>query len=168
MNRLIGKLSFIITLLWVAVIFSFSLQPADTSSQLSLGVGQWLIELLPEAFADKLLFMPQEQLEFLHTLLRKAGHFSEYLILSMLSMFTVLQSELRHKIWIALGFCLLVASADETIQLFVSGRSGQVSDVVLDLVGALCGILILLGVRKLLEGYNVWKKNKKEQMFEKS
>lgn len=149
MKRHIVKISFIITLLWVAVIFSFSLQPADTSSQLSLGVGHWLIELLPEAFADKLLSMPQEQLEFLHTLLRKVGHFAEYLILGVLSMFTVLQTELRHKKWVALGFCVLVASVDETIQLFVSGRSGQVSDVVLDLVGALCGILILIGVRKL-------------------
>ncbi len=142
MNKLTGKLSFITTLLWVAVIFSFSLQPADTSSQLSLGVGHWLIELLPAAFADKLLSMSQAQLEFLHTLLRKAGHFSEYFILGMLSMFTVLQSKFCHKKWMGPGFCLLVASIDETIQLFVSGRSGQVSDVVLDLVGALCGIAL--------------------------
>ena len=149
MKRHIGKVSLTITLLWVMVIFSFSLQPADTSSQLSLGVGHWLMELLPSAISDKLLSMPQAQLEFLHTLLRKAGHFSEYFILGMLSMLTVLQSEFCHKKWIGPGFCLMVASVDETIQLFVSGRSGQVSDVVLDFVGALCGILILLGVRKL-------------------
>ena len=149
MKRHTGKISLTITLLWVMVIFSFSLQPADTSSQLSLGVGHWLIELLPSAISDKVLAMPQAQLEFLHTLLRKAGHFSEYFILGMLSMFTVLQSKFCHKKWMGPGFCLLVASVDETIQLFVSGRSGQVSDVVLDLVGALCGILILIGVRKL-------------------
>ena len=47
------------------------------------------------------------------------------------------------------GFCLLVASVDETIQLFVSGRSGQVSDVVLDFVGALCGITLLLIIIKV-------------------
>ena len=149
MKRHTGRISFIITLLWAMVIFSFSLQPADASSELSLGVGHWLIDLLPSAISDKVLAMPQTQLEFLHTLLRKAGHFSEYLILGMLSMFTVLQSRFCHKKWMGLGFCLLVASVDETIQLFVSGRSGQVSDVVLDFVGALCGILILLGVRKL-------------------
>lgn len=149
MKRHTGKIGLVITLLWVIVIFSFSLQPAHASSQLSLGVGHWLIELLPPGLADKLLAMPQEQLQLLHTLLRKAGHFSEYLILGVLSMFTVLQTELRHKIWIGLGFCLLVASVDETIQLFVSGRSGQITDVVLDCVGALCGILMLIGVRKL-------------------
>ena len=149
MKRHIGKISLTITLLWVMVIFLFSLQPADTSSQLSLGVGHWLIELLPSAISDKLLSMPQAQLEFLHTLLRKAGHFSEYFILGMLSMFTVLQSEFCHKKWIGPGFCLLVASVDETIQLFVSGRSGQVSDVVLDFVGALCGITLLLIIIKV-------------------
>ena len=149
MKRYTGKISLVITLLWVAVIFSFSLQPAGTSSQLSLGLGHWLIDLLPSAIEDKLMAMPQAQLEFLHTLLRKAGHFSEYFILGILSMFTVLQSKFCHKKWIGPGFCLLVASVDETIQLFVSGRSGQVSDVLLDLVGALCGIIILIGVRKL-------------------
>ena len=149
MKRHTGKISLTITLLWVMVIFSFSLQPAETSSQLSLGVGHWLIELLPSAISDKLLSMPQTQLEFLHTLLRKAGHFSEYFILGMLSMFTVLQSKFCHKKWIGLGFCLLVASVDETIQLFVSGRSGQVSDVVLDFVGALCGGVLLLIIIKV-------------------
>lgn len=152
MKKHTGKISLTITLLWVMVIFSFSLQPADTSSQLSLGVGHWLIDLLPSAIEDKLMAMSQAQLKFLHTLLRKAGHFSEYFILGMLSMITVLQTKLRYKRWTGLGFCLLVASVDETIQLFVSGRSGQVSDVVLDLVGALCGIVVLMFVRKLVEG----------------
>jgi len=149
MKRCTGKISLTITLLWVMVIFSFSLQPANASSQLSLGVGHWLIELLPSAISDKLLSMPQTQLELFHTLLRKAGHFSEYFILGMLSMLTVLQSEFCHKKWIGLGFSLLVASVDETIQLFVSGRSGQVSDVVLDFVGALCGIVLLLIIIKV-------------------
>lgn len=157
MKRQIGKISLVITLLWVMVIFSFSLQPAHASSQLSLGVGHWLIELLPSAIADKLLATPLEQLELLHTLLRKAGHFSEYLILGMLSMFTVLQTELRHKKWLGLGFCLMVASVDETIQLFVRGRSGQVSDVVLDCVGALCGIAVMILVKTLAEKVRVRK-----------
>lgn len=144
MKRHTGKISFIITLLWVMVIFSFSLQPADASSELSLGVGHWMMELLPEAVSDRLLAMPQAQLEFLHTLLRKAGHFSEYFILGMLSTFTVRQMRFERKKTGAFLFCVLVATMDETIQLFVSGRSGQVSDVMLDSVGALGGILFLV------------------------
>lgn len=144
-----AKISFIITLLWIAVIFSFSLQPANTSSELSLGVGHWLVELLPSTLSERLLAMPREQLDFLHTLLRKTGHLSEYLILGILTQFTVLQTKLKYKKIAGILFGILVASVDETIQLFVEGRSGQVSDVLLDGVGVLCGIFVLISIIKI-------------------
>lgn len=144
-----AKISFIIMLFWVAVIFSFSLQPASDSSELSMSVGRRLAELLPVDVVEKLSEVPREQLDFLHMLLRKIGHFSEYFVLGIFSMVSFLQTELRHKKWLGLGFCVLVAVMDETIQLFVSGRSGQITDVLLDSVGALFGILIVLLIRKL-------------------
>ena len=50
---------------------------------------------------------------------------------------------------------MLVALVDETIQLSVGGRSGQISDVVLDSLGAMTGIalvimLVLLAKKKAL------------------
>lgn len=39
---------------------------------------------------------------------------------------------------------LLVALTDETIQLFVPGRSGQVTDVWLDFLGILAGSVMYL------------------------
>lgn len=45
---------------------------------------------------------------------------------------------------------LAVPFADETIQLFVEGRSGQISDVWLDLAGALTGTMLYLTLRKLI------------------
>ena len=139
----------LLTLLWVAVIFSFSLQPATTSSEVSRGVGEWLVETFAPFLSERLEAMPVEQLEFLHTLLRKAGHFSEYFVLGILAMLSVLQPKVRYRLLSALSFCALVAAVDETIQLFVSGRSGQVTDVVLDSVGALCGIVVFVRVRKI-------------------
>lgn len=154
MKRHTGKISFIITLLWVAVIFSFSLQPATTSSEVSRGVGHWLVDTFVPFLSERLETMPVEQLELLHILLRKAGHFSEYFILGILAVLTVLQTKLRYGKLSALVFCVLVATVDETIQLFVSGRSGQVTDVMLDSVGALCGIAVLMGVRKVWKTIN--------------
>ena len=139
----------LLTLLWVAVIFSFSLQPATTSSEVSRGVGEWLVETFAPFLSERLEAMPVEQLEFLHTLLRKAGHFSEFFVLGVLAMLSVLQTKVRYRLLSALSFCALVAAVDETIQLFVSGRSGQVTDVVLDSVGALCGIVVFVRVRKI-------------------
>ena len=149
MKRHTGKISFIITLLWVAVIFSFSLQPATTSSEVSRGVGEWLVETFAPFLSERLEAMPVEQLEFLHTLLRKAGHFSEFFVLGVLAILSALQTKVRYRLLSALSFCALVAAVDETIQLFVSGRSGQVTDVVLDSVGALCGIVVFVCVRKI-------------------
>ena len=155
MKRYTGKISFIITLLWVAVIFSFSLQPATTSSQVSRGVGHWIVDTFVPFLSERLETMPMGRLELLHTLLRKAGHFSEYFILGILAMLTVSQTKLRYGKLSALVFCVLVAAVDEIIQLFVSGRSGQVTDVMLDSVGALCGIAVLMGVRKILKRISV-------------
>ena len=129
--------------------FFLSLQPATTSSEVSRGVGEWLVETFAPFLSERLEAMPVEQLEFLHTLLRKAGHFSEFFVLGVLAMLSVLQTKLRYRRLSALFFCVLVAAVDETIQLFVSGRSGQVTDVVLDSVGALCGIVVFVCVRKI-------------------
>ena len=46
----------------------------------------------------------------------------------------------------------MIPFVDETIQLFVEGRSGQVSDVWLDLAGALCGLLGLCWFTDCLRG----------------
>ena len=38
---------------------------------------------------------------------------------------------------------MLVASLDETLQLFVNGRAGRVQDVLIDSAGALVGVLVV-------------------------
>ena len=53
-----------------------------------------------------------------------------------------------------LFFLLLVPFVDETIQLFVPGRSGQISDVWLDMAGGAAGFLAAF----LLEQYKMRKR----------
>lgn len=139
----------LITLMWVGVIFSFSLQPAEVSDQTSMGFGQWLVETFLGWISEEVKVMLTERFDYLHILLRKFGHFSEFFILGVLSMLTVLQTKVRRKGIIGFMFCVLVASVDETIQLFVVGRSGQITDVLLDSVGAMVGIGVLIAVRKI-------------------
>ena len=136
-----------ITFIWIAVIFSFSLQPGDTSSQISSGFGKWLIEVFMPGLLEAIEFMSTEVLERMHYLLRKCAHFSEYFVLGILMRMTILQTRIRLKLFMAFVGCVMVASIDETIQRFVSGRSGRIADVVLDSVGAFCGIcfVILMG-----------------------
>ena len=83
-------------------------------------------------------------------IVRKCGHFTEYAILGGLLATTAERGEepaLVRAHWLPAAF---VALADETIQLFVPGRSGQLSDSALDCAGALVGFCLVLLVRRLM------------------
>lgn len=142
----------ILTLVWVAVIFSFSLQPGEVSGGMSGSFLQKILEWFAPGVFEQLETMPQKQLEFWHTVLRKCAHFSEFAVLGVLSSLTVSQTKLSRRGLIALGFCLAVAAMDETLQLFVDGRAGRVVDVMIDGVGALSGIgVVFVGFKATID-----------------
>ena len=74
-----------LTLIWTCIIFTFSLQPADASSELSQGFGRWVVETFCPRLIEYMESMSQVQLDFWHHILRKCGHFTEYCILGVLS-----------------------------------------------------------------------------------
>lgn len=113
--------------LWALFIFSNSMLPAIESSNISGGLSYKIYELLNINI----------DFELFHTFIRKCAHFIEYAILGVFAGFAF-KKEYFIKIVL---LCILVASCDETIQLFVEGRSGQISDVLLDSIGSLTGIL---------------------------
>ena len=86
---------------------------------------------------------------------RKLAHFCEYLLEGFLLMFCMRvysRHPLRHITVPMLGG-VLTALTDETIQLYSPGRSSQVTDVWLDSVGVLAGILaalVLMALCRLL------------------
>lgn len=77
---------------------------------------------------------------------RKAAHCIEYFTLSILVSITLLLAKINcsklKKFFITMIYCLLIASIDETIQLF-SNRGAQISDVLLDFTASLIAALIL-------------------------
>ena len=127
----------ILIIAWLCVIWGHSMQPAVVSAGES---GKWL-EVLSKIFP----FLQGENGEHY---VRKAAHFTEYAILGVL-----LALELAYfvKGWLRrffepVAFALSASFIDETIQLFVEGRSGQVSDMWIDTAGAALGILITLAI----------------------
>ena len=129
-------------------IFSNSLQIAEVSEGSSgrvLGLMQGILRRLGlPGTADRLT---------MH-IVRKLAHFSEYMLegfLLMLCLRVYTRHFFKHVSWPILGG-LLTALTDETIQLFVPGRSGQVTDVWIDFSGVLTGLvvgLILLGLIRM-------------------
>ena len=77
-------------------------------------------------------------------LVRKAAHFTEYAVLGVLvsSALDPGARRTRSRILLIGAVLALVASLDESIQLFVPGRSGMVTDVLLDCCGAAAGVVL--------------------------
>lgn len=123
----------LLTLLWLGLIFLHSSMPIDVSYAESGG----------------LLAVVQTVLPWMtHTLLRKLGHFLGFFVLGIFMTGTFRRAS--HFILLKpLAFTLLTALCDETLQLFVSGRSGRIADIWLDFSGAVCGILITWLIFKL-------------------
>lgn len=55
---------------------------------------------------------------------------------------------MKHKVLISILVCMIYAITDETHQLFVSGRTEQVLDVLIDTIGSLTSILLIKFIKR--------------------
>lgn len=121
-------------LLTVAFIFLNSAEIGAVSGGRSAAVTEFLNRAAQRARLD---------FRFDELLVRKLAHFCEYALLGFWLMLTLRVYTRRILSFIAwpLFLGLLTAVLDETLQLFIPGRFGQVRDVAIDFVGVLCGLL---------------------------
>lgn len=126
---------FVLMLVCIACIWGNSLVPGEGSGSFSLAVTQWLQGCLAS------VGLPFEWLT--NFIVRKTAHFTEYLLLGVVASQAFDPKHLvsRQTIFATALLCATVPTIDETIQLFVAERSGQVADVLLDCCGALTGIV---------------------------
>lgn len=138
MNKIISWAAVII---WMVLIFNLSSQVAEQSNQLSTGITEAIVKTI-EKIAPNVEF----DISGFNHIVRKNAHFFAYLVLGIL----VLNAFRRNEIYgyknviLAIIVCILYAASDETHQLFVPGRGGQVRDVIIDSTGAGVGIVINL------------------------
>lgn len=78
----------------------------------------------------------QVRVEEIHHLIRKAGHVSEYAVLSLLLWWALRPWKLRRDLLLALGLTAFYAATDEFHQMFVPSRGASVWDVLIDTGGA--------------------------------
>ena len=95
-------------------------------------------------------------LDYVHFLIRKAAHFSEYALLALLAAraFRTSQKERLRRLWWLAAFALVacVALTDEFHQSFLPSRTGTIYDSLLDMTGGAvalaCAALWLRLVRR--------------------
>ena len=132
-------ISFIVLILWMIVIFSFSSADANKSTGTSDKVITTMIEIKDKITNNE---TPNNEKEIIvknsSFYIRKIAHITEYLILGFL-MFNLLKQYSVTNIYYAIGLSILYSCTDEFHQLFISGRSGNIRDILIDSIGILIG-----------------------------
>ena len=128
----------VIIILWLCVIWGHSMQPAVVSD----GESGKFLAILGKVFP---FLLSNENGMFI---VRKAAHFTEYLVLGIfLAMDFSMSVRGAIQRFITPAFTgLAVAFIDETIQIFVDGRSGEIRDMWIDFGGVALGVLITLAI----------------------
>lgn len=137
----------ILLLVTLFLIFGFSSQDAEESGGLSSSIAKFILKQINnDKIEDR-----QPILERTESIIRKVAHFSIYTLVGLLLMSFVNTYDLKENKRIMISLCIgaLYATSDELHQLFVPGRSGQITDVILDSMGVLLGILIVLTTLEL-------------------
>ena len=116
-------------------IWSQSLLPGRVSGQESGFVARLLAGL----------FGLESLPDWLHTLVRKVGHFTEFAVLGGLWSGLACRRPLRWS-WL---YGLAVAAADECLQFIQPDRGPAVADVCIDYAGYLCGWFLVLCIARM-------------------
>jgi len=128
-------------LVWMVVIFSASSDSASIahSSRFFEPLMHWLF---PQ--------MSQIRIGEIHYLFRKCAHMAEFSILALLLWQAIRHTHItaqRGWLWsqagLVLALVLLYAASDEIHQTFIPGRTGQLSDVMVDTAGGAIGLAML-------------------------
>ena len=127
---------YIVLCLIVFFIWDNSLQNGGTSDGFSLIFAKWIAPI-----ANKLGFYGN--IWALNRIIRKLAHLTEFTILGGV-LYVVLRRYIEYGTVVkTIGVGIVIASLDEFIQLFSLGRSSQFSDVLIDTIGIIIGILVV-------------------------
>jgi VanZ family protein len=136
-TKKLSKIHLLLPLLWMAVIFMLSQQPASISSGQSGVFVEQLHHIAPSVDQQLLTF-----------LVRKGAHIFAYFVLGIL-MFNALwrvdlsKFRFNRPAMLSIIICALYAASDEFHQLFIIGRSGELRDIMIDSCAAMVGVFII-------------------------
>lgn len=144
---------------WMTIIFSFSAMDATASGRFSSGIAETAVKIIVPQYNDLSRDRQIDVLDQADHLVRKTAHASEYAILGILTGLLLLsyRKSYRFVAPLALLICAAYAASDEAHQILVSGRSPQVTDVLIDTGGAVIGIVLLVLIARRLRDKKVGK-----------
>ncbi|HYE82843.1 MAG TPA: VanZ family protein [Clostridia bacterium] len=144
------RIVWIITLIWMGIIFYFSSQPAELSRQAS---GEVLVQM-DQIEENEIQNISDRRVWNLHYYIRKFAHFILYCGLGFLMALSVVSIKYGHYVsyiiaWLAAS---LYGVLDELHQNFVPGRGATLADMKLDAMSALAGVVaaaVVIGIWRI-------------------
>ena len=148
--NIIRGILFSLLIIIFCIIFEFSNQSSEQSSGLSKKTTEVIvsniktIKELPKSEKDKVLSRVEK-------VIRKIAHFSLYTVVGGIAMILLNTYKIKEntKFLNSLIIGILYAISDEIHQIFIPGRSAQITDVVIDAMGVLFGVLFIMFVLKI-------------------
>lgn len=150
----------LLVLIWLVVIFCFSSKNGETSDKQSkafiIETARNTVKVTNELGITNKELTDKELHDFAsdaNYVVRKLAHFSIYLVLAILVMVALSNSNWRtdKKIFLAILICFLYSITDEFHQMFISGRSGMAIDCVIDTFGGILGCVIYALIGKIFK-----------------
>ena len=150
----------ILVILWMLIIFLFSNMSSETSNNSSMKIINNTIKettelaestgIIDEKPTDKEI---KSLVKDLNLPLRKFAHSTVYFILSVLLILTLkeLFKDKKKVIILTLVISFIYACTDEIHQLFIFGRTGHFTDVLIDMIGVIISCLIYFILNKKRE-----------------
>lgn len=139
----------ILVIAWMIIVFWFSAQVGDDSSNISGNTLRKIITFLNSNISQVEL---ERLVELLQPVIRKLAHYTMYTIGGFLiyNQQRQLKNSNKRKIIQSGIIGIVYAITDEIHQLFVPGRSGRILDVGIDSLGVITGIIIYQILEKII------------------
>ena len=145
----------------VVVIFLFSAQDSETSSETSRTVLTEITEFIAETFDVEISY---ERIDGAQNIFRKFAHFAEYTLLGIFArnMFREIRviERRRYAAVVTVIFGLAAAISDEIHQIFVPGRAARFTDVLIDVFGVCVGVGLVWGAGLIGQSVRKWSSNR--------
>lgn len=136
----------ILVIIWMILVFTFSNQNGKESQSTSDIITDKIIEVITKINSNIEYENVKDNISFI---IRKIAHFSIYfiggiLIFNFINTFSI---KTKYKILISILISILYATSDELHQLFISERSAQIRDVLIDSAGAIIAIFLISRIK---------------------
>lgn len=136
----------ILVIMWMILVFVFSNQNGDESQSTSDIITDRIVQVVTKINSNIEYENVKDTISFI---IRKIAHFSIYfiggiLIFNFINTFSI---KAKYAILTSIAISVLYAISDELHQLFISERSGQIRDVLIDSAGAIIAIILISRIK---------------------